>query len=541
MYFLNNIVRFSVVLFILIKSVFLHATQEQCQYPDYTSRCSIIRIIPFDESLSQIDYKLPMMDCFSAQQIESFVSIAKKVWAKTVSDEYSWVNNPAKFINDSLTQINYTTVDTYINDSIAAIIQGLNGLHEQKGNENVDVSSSVILDFSILGNTATTIKERLSQNRLLCGQCSARQECADIERYGFRRYLRNPKKKPTDPNNFRPSEFNYGRSFIYPTEEQLQQIGLPEAYSPDNDHIKITETLAKYASTIDDDKNALFIKISVKSGETLLYDILCGTFLSGSEKVTSVNKDPTDLIDIPDATYKTAPLTEISDRKKLKVLEDEWEDVKLYTALHCIRDTGIPRLMKIYSKRTFGMPDSNDLSLGNKRFPLYNGDPGKLIRQVKDELVKPEKERLIQEDFLGRMELLYGESVFLDRMDIYNESKLKGILSEEFGRCFHQSEEYFISFLKQESFTSLQDHLNVKNYVDEGVQLPVPTDIVIYCYDRKDTCRYCRATLSYMLRTESLQEKIKEFIEEAIKKPGIFSQGNINVHMYAFAKETTEL
>ena len=184
------------------------------------------------------------------------------------------------------------------------------------------------------------------------------------------------------------------------------------------------------------------------------------------------------------------------------------------------------------------MLNSEDLLLGDKRFPIYNGDSKKLKKQVKKELDDNLVAESIVLEIVGQ---LYGESVFLSRLDIYGERELKGILNEEFDGCFHQSEQYFILFLDQTVFSLLQDHFSVTSHVGEGVQPPAPTDIIIFCYDRKDTCRYCRATLSYMLRTESLQEKIKKFIEEAIKKPGTFSQGNVNVNMYAFAKETTEL
>ena len=307
MYFINNIIRFSAFVFILTKGIFLYATEEQCRDSDYTSRCSIIKIIPFDEQPVQMNIDIPMMNYFSAQQMQEFSRRIKTDLKSIISRECFWVSNPVQFVSDSLTQIDETTtVNEYISSCVDTIVHKLNDLREQKRNESIDVSSFTTPDLSVL----VKVGESFFQDRLLCGQCSAKQRCGDVEKYGFRRYLRNPKKKSTDRDNFRPSEFNYGRSFVYPTEAELRLIGLPQLYSSDNYHIKITETLARYASGIDVHKNTLFIKISVKSGETLLYDILCGTFLSGSESSIFEDKNPTELVEAP-ITYKIPQLKEL--------------------------------------------------------------------------------------------------------------------------------------------------------------------------------------------------------------------------------------
>lgn len=143
------------------------------------------------------------------------------------------------------------------------------------------------------------------------------------------------------------------------------------------------------------------------------------------------------------------------------------------------------------------------------------------------------------------IDVLYGESPVSERFDIYGENELKGVLRGDFGTCFHQSELHFIAMLDSKKLTELVDHFHVERYinplVDEDVQ-NVADNIVVCCYNRKDTCRYCRSTFSHMLRTRLINQKLCSFVNGRFAT-NIFARAydEIPVEFYAFAKETTEL
>jgi hypothetical protein len=105
----------------------------------------------------------------------------------------------------------------------------------------------------------------INVGRLLTSKIIAERNCGSIESYGFRRYLRNPKRQLMDPDHFRPSEFNYGHTFVYPTLADFQLLGLshPTGLLADQ-HRLITNALSIYATeNYPDGENVLFVNIFI--------------------------------------------------------------------------------------------------------------------------------------------------------------------------------------------------------------------------------------------------------------------------------------
>ncbi len=519
---------------VYIKSLFLYATVEQCQDASYTSRYSIIKIISFDSNplvISNLgDYNI-------------FMGAVKDSFRGIIERDAPWVNDPDSLIDMSIPLVTsqQDSIDRWIGQASENILEQLNIMFAEQRDYGTNVSSFNIPDPIYFVNAG----------RIISGHCIAMQNCADVEQFGFRRYLRNPTTRNsttrnTVSDNFRPSEFNYGRTFVYPTVSDLQDIGLVQLGDASNLHLKITEELTEYTrSNHGDKKNALFVKICVKAGTTVLYNITCGTFLSGSDKSEVVSKKHSELLEV--RNYKVSQLKELTDKYRREALAEDWEIVKMYTAFHRIPSAGIPDPIGIYNKRTFGMPLSTELLLGDKRFPIYDGKSSELSIQVKKELKLSSSiitrsqigfEIKKQDAFLAQIEALYGESALLDRFDVYGEKILQGMFSEGFEGCFHQSEQYLIQFLDKPNFDSLKDYYHIELPVTSVVTQQADK-ITVYCYDCKDTCRYCRAMFSHMIGTGRFKSKITNFVQKVIGE-GLFAE-NVGIEIYAFAKETTEL
>ena len=95
----------------------------------------------------------------------------------------------------------------------------------------------------------------------------------------------------------------------------------------------------------------------------------------------------------------------------------------------------------------------------------------------------------------------------------------------------------------------LEDHIHVERYVNSLSTIVgndefenIADNIVICFYNRRDMCRYCRSTFSYIMNNNVINRKIAMFVDNMFDK-SVFahSHDNIPIQIYAFAKETTEL
>jgi hypothetical protein len=202
--------------------------------------------------------------------------------------------------------------------------------------------------------------------------------------------------------------------------------------------------------------------------------------------------------------------------------------------------------LKCYDKKPFLY------SHGSRRFPPVSGSNVKISTQIKEILgqwVEPVSKENVPADVAHKIEVLYGESPVSSRIDIYGENELKGVLRSNkgsFGTCFHQSEQHFLSLLESscQELAQSVDHFYVNSVTplsEEGTN--IANNVVVCCYNRKDMCRYCRATFSHMLHTKLMNRKVCAFVEKMFTPEPIFSTNyeNIPVEIYAFSKETTEL
>lgn len=518
-----NVRRFVFLIFFLSNVVLsvTSATEIQCNDSRYTSSLSVIKIIPF------IDHQ--HITCVS--DTEGFLDRVRQPLVAAVAKHASWVGDQKdELINQSFSQIT-TSAGTVKTDELIFtiadhVVDEISKLRALKLTELTDATTEHTFPVPLKAHF-------INVGRIIAGQVSAGENCTDIEQFGFRRYLRYPKKEST----YRPSEFNYGSTFVYPTQIELQQLGIAHPFGLLTDqHRVITNAVSDYGEKNYDGENVLFVNIFVRVNEIIIHRISCGMFISGTGQPAS------------------QPIKDIfggTNSVKLKLLQSNWKDIEPFTSgvmPQKIEDLTIYR--KCYEKKPFLHPH------GNRRFPPVSGATYKILPQIKAILGswpdQPSKDN-VSPELAMRIELLYGESPVSSRVDIYGENELKGVLRSQgaFGTCFHQSEQHFVALMDSSPIEigQLGDHLHVDRYVnslptvsDENKSDNVANNIVVCCYNRRDMCRYCRATFSYMMSNDLIKQKVCAFVDKMFDDT-VFAQSyeSIPIQIYAFSKETTEL
>lgn len=546
------------------------ANEDQCHDSRYTNQLSLIKLIPFSDDAISDEWGASLNDLLAHP------NTIKQPFIDTIRKHAPWVNNAETLVDQMVNQtlqMHLQQFDTSneiggVHTSELAALSGISNLAtspqtKSLSNNNANdirdfisaLSTGIIKEIETQKTTKLNQTPDVNQDafpipspfyfinvgRLLVGQIIAERNCGFIESYGFRRYLRNPKRQPTDPDHFRPSEFNYGHTFVYPTLADFQLLGLshPAGLLADQ-HRLITNALSIYATeNYPDGENVLFVNIFIRSNEAVLYRISCGIFVSGTGQPTFKI-----IRDIYNATGSV----------NLSLIQSSWRDIEPFTSgimPQSVKDL-TPHL-KCYDKKPFLYPSNY------RRFPTASGDEKQVRAQVKEilgEWVEPPSKSNVSSELASRIELFYGESPVASRADIYEENTLHGVLRAEskkskegeFGRCFHQSEQHFVTLLNadEDELLQLRDHLCVESNMGALENQESSADNVVIClYNRKDTCRYCRGTFSHMLATKLMNRKICSFIDKMSKKSGgtIFSDAyeKISMKFYAFAKETTDL
>ena len=539
-------------------------TQDQCRDPRYTGRLSIIKIIPFGGKSEPNGFDFVHMPL---NTLLSTPDPIKQPFVNAIQKHVSWIQSAKSFVDQAVDKIrhqfdessvysvslgegitsitpshidypNSASYPEYISNFVKILTDEIiQNIEQQKAIEWSKVSDADPEELFPIPSPTYFV----NVGRLVAGQITGERNCGFIEAFGFRRYLRNPKRQPTDLDHFRPSEFNYGNAFIYPTLADFQLLGLsrPTGLLADQ-HRLITNALSVYATeNYPDGENVLFVNIFIRSKEVVLHRISCGIFVSGTGQPTFKL-----IRDIYNATGSV----------NLNLIQSGWRDIEPFTSgimPQSVKDL-TPHL-KCYDKKPFLSPSNY------RRFPTASGDEKKVRVQVKEilgEWVEPPSKSNVSSELASRIELFYGESPVASRVDIYEENILHGVLRAEskkskegeFGRCFHQSEQHFITLLNadEDELLQVRDHLCVESNMGvlEG-QESLADNVVVCLYNRKDTCRYCRGTFSHMLASKFINRKICSFVDKMSKKSGgtNFSDvyENISMQLYAFAKETTDL
>ena len=546
----SNLLKFIFLTFFLSNIVLsvASATEGQCDDPRYTSRLSIIKIIPFiiQQHITELDGAGIFFDKVRQPLVAAVAKHAS--WVGDQKDElinraFSQIVIPGlstgglSHFDDSSGFSAATHVDhvgTFTTDALVCaiafhVVDEISKLHSIK----LAKIAGTTAEHSFLVPSEIHF---INVSRIVVGQIGAEKDCGDIEQFGFRRYLRYPKKELT----YRPSEFNYGRTFVYPKQIELQQLGIvhPFGLLPDQ-HRVITDAVSSYAQENYDGENILFVTMFVRADETILHRITCGTFVSGTSQPSS------------------QPIQDIfggTNSVKLSLIQNNWEAIEPFTSgIMPQKVEDLTKYLKCYDKKPFRHPH------GNRRFPPVSGATDKIRPQIKSILgqwPEPPSKDTVSPELSARIEFLYGESPVLSRVDIYGENELKGVLRSgkdgAFGTCFHQSEQHFSTLmdLSASELGQLGDHLHVYRCVNS---LPshavvdnsdsVANNIVVCFYNRKDMCRYCRATFSHMMGSKLINRKICAFVNKIFDDTDVFANPHDEtpVQIYAFAKETTEL
>ncbi len=514
---------------------------------EYAQRLSVIKIIPFDERSQEYQ---PITE---SRDTQVFKEDIKATLIRTVVKTVPWINPfQDELAALDVSHISADTVDGLVSRLIDHMQEKITDLRAtQLSLQSFDSAHSA--EFKIdtsevaVGISSTPDDYLVPDPFLLFNACRvdigrfmAQNDHGDVEVWGFRRYLRNPKRKATDPDCYRFSEFNYGRAFVYPKQVELQQLGIAHPFGllPDQ-HRLITNAVSSYAKQNYNEENVLFVSIFVRVGETILHRITCGMFISGTSQPSS-----RPIRDIFGGTTSV----------KLSLIQNNWKAFEhLTSGVMPQKAEDLTEYFKCYDKKPFLHPH------GSRRFPPVSGTTDRIRPQIKAILglwkEQPSKDN-VPIELVDRIELLYGESPVLSRVDIYGENELKGVLRSgkdgAFGTCFHQSEQHFLALLDSSliEIGQLGDHLHVDRYVNS---LPIASgaddsdsiadNVVVCCYSRKDICRYCRSTFSHMMSSRAINNKVCSFVNKIFDDIEIFTHPHheIPVEFYAFAKETTEL